>query len=488
LDKIIGAGHIGKEITLMEKVKINTGYITGTVIGESGQEVYIYRGIPYAAPPVGNLRWKPPQPASPWSGIRECTVFCQAAPQSFSSLPGTHSDTHPNPRLAIPQGEDCLYLNVLTQARKATDKLPVMVWMHGGGFIFGSANEPQYNLPRLPRYGVVLVNINMRLGPIGLLAHRLLSRESPEGVSGNYMFLDMIAGLKWVRKNIAAFGGDPNNVTIFGESGGAAKVISLMASPLAKGLFHRAIAESGSPNGKPLNELEVMGEKFFTRLGVDKEKDPLKAARALHWQKIMEVEQALVKELHVTGRGGLWDVAVDGCFMPEKPLDIFKTGKQHAVSYMLVANLGELSTKLGAYLIPAYLGLFSGAAKTGVRAHALIFDRVPAGWRQEGCISCHAIELGYVFGDWDNSSGFWQYIFSIAGPAGAKSLDPGLTDVDRKISEIMMRIWTQYAANGDPSINGLFTWPAWDKATDQYLLIAEKPEVKSGYSKLASTA
>ena len=147
------------------------------------------------------------------------------------------------------------------------------------------------NLPRLPQHGVVLVNINMRLGPIGLLAHPLLSQESPDGVSGNYMFLDCVAGLKWVRNNIAQFGGDPNNITIFGESGGAAKVISLMASPLTKGLFCRTIAESAAPDGKSLKELEATGTRFFARLGIDKEKDPLKAARSLPWQKIIEVEQ-----------------------------------------------------------------------------------------------------------------------------------------------------------------------------------------------------
>ncbi len=471
----------------MEKVKIDTGYVTGALIGEPGQELSIYRSIPYAAPPVGNLRWKPPQPAAPWPGVRECTAFCRYAPQSSSPLPGTRPDPKapPSPRLSVPQSEDCLYLNVLTPARKRTDKLPVMVWMHGGGFIFGSANELVYNLPRLPGYGVVLVNINMRLGPIGLLAHRLLSQESPEGVSGNYMFLDMIAGLKWVQKNIAAFGGDPNNVTIFGESGGAAKVISLMASPLAKGLFHRVIAESASPDGRPLKDLEAVGDKFFARLGVGGARDPLQAARALPWENIIEVEQSLIRELGATGRGGLWDVGIDGWFMPEKPLDIFKAGRQHPVPYILTANAGEIGTRMGAYLVPAYLGLFSGAAKTGVKVHALIFDRVPAGWRKEGCVAFHADELGYVFGDWDNSTGFWQGVFSIAGPSGAKSPNPGLNETDRKVAEMTMKIWTNYAKNGDPAVKGLVEWPAWDSATDRYLYINDKPMVKTGYSKLA---
>jgi para-nitrobenzyl esterase len=474
----------------MHKIEIDTGYITGEVIGGHGKEMRIYRSIPYAAPPVGELRWKPPQPAAPWTGVRECTTFCKYAPQTSSPLPGTRPDPNakpnPSPRLLAPQSEDCLYLNVITPAKNATDRLPVMVWIHGGGFIFGSANEPVYNLPRLPGYGVVQVNINMRLGPIGLLAHPLLSKESQQGVSGNYMFLDTLAGLKWVKNNIAAFGGDPDNVTIFGESGGAAKVVSLMASPLGKGLFRRGIAESASPDGRPLKDLEATGEKFFTKLGVNKEKTPLKAARSMPWEKIVEVEQALIQELGATGRGGLWDVAIDGWFMPDKPVDIYRAGKQLPVSYILVANKGEIYMKQGLYLVPAYLELFSGAAKTGVKAHACIFDRVPAGWRKEGCVSFHAIELGYVFGDWDNKSGFWSGLFGMAGAAGAKTPNPGLDKDDRKVAEMTMKIWTQYAKNGDPSVDGLVTWPAWDVVDDRYLFIDENPVVKSGYSHLAA--
>ena len=165
-----------------------------------------------------------------------------------------------------------------------------MVWMHGGGFMFGSGNDRLYNAARLPAHGVVLVNVNMRLGPIGLLAHPLLSGESPAGVSGNYMFLDTIAALKWVQRNITAFGGNPDNVTVFGESGGSAKVLTLMASPLTRGLFHRVIAESGVPGGKPLKDLEATGERFFAALGVGKEVDPLRAARSQPWEKITEVE------------------------------------------------------------------------------------------------------------------------------------------------------------------------------------------------------
>jgi carboxylesterase type B len=170
--------------------------------------------------------------------------------------------------------------------------------------------------------------------------------------------------------------------------------------------------------------------------------------------------------------------------MKETPLDAFKNGRQHALPYMLVANLGELSTRPGAYLIPAYLGLLSGAAKTGVKAHAIIFDGIPAGWRKEGCFSFHAIELGYVFGDWDNSGGFWTSVFMMANSAGAKSRDPGLTEADRTISEIMMTMWTRYATDGEPAVEGLIACPAWNDKENKYLFIDEHPVVKTGYSQL----
>jgi para-nitrobenzyl esterase len=198
---------------------------------------------------------------------------------------------------------------------------------------------------------------------MGLLAHQLLSRESPEGVSGNYLFLDLIAALKWVQKNIAAFGGDPDNVTIFGESGGGTKVISLMASPLAKGLFHRAICQSGGSTVRPMSvkEMGSFGERLFAKLGVDKEKDPLAAARALSWEKVIEVDQSQNVEM---GREyvfmGPWNIAVDGWFMPDTPSNIFKAGKQNAVPLITLANLGELSgmgVVVASQMIPGYVNL-----------------------------------------------------------------------------------------------------------------------------------
>ena len=463
-------------------IRIDTGYISGTVIGEPGKEVRIYRGIPYAAPPVGDLRWKPPQPADSWQGIRECTVFGDSSPQPAM------------PDLADgPQSEDCLYLNVLTPAKRISDDLPVMVWLHGGGYYAGSGSSPLYNSPRLPLNGVVLVTVNMRLGPIGLLAHPLLSKESPENISGNYMFFDMIAALEWVQRNITAFGGNPANVTIFGESGGGAKVNCLMASPLAHGLFHRGIFESGAAGGFspgiPMKNMESIGEKLFARLGVDKETDPLKAARALPWEKIMEAQAGLAKELTNSETGMLWDSVIDGHFLTDTPAKIFEQGKQNPAPVITCANLGELTgpgTLQLPFLIPDYVNILDGVNKVGQKGYACIFDQVPHKWKQEGCVSFHALELSYVFGDWENSSSWWTGIFNLlAKESGAKTPDPGLTDEDRRVSENMMGMWTQFAGTGNPNVKGLANWPAYEADTDQYLYIAEPLETKSGFSKVA---
>jgi len=472
------------EPPITDPLKIETGYIAGTLIGEPGNEVRIYRGIPYAAPPVGDLRWKPPVPAAPWDGIRECTAFSKIAIQAGSMGIAT----------AMPQSEDCLYVNVLTPAKKASERLPVMVWMHGGAYAMGSGNDALINLHRLPQHGIVLVNVNMRINTLGLFAHPLLTRESPNNSSGNYMFLDMIAALQWVQRNIAAFGGNSGNVTIFGESGGGAKVSTLMASPLAKGLFHRAICESGSAvggfsNGAPLKELEAIGEKFFAKLKIDKEADPLKAARAVPPEKLIEVRNAVMKELpQDLTMGGVDNSAVDGWFLEDTPLAVFQAGKQNAVPLITIANLGELTGTGGLLLpmlIPAYGNMLAGQAAAGAKGYAAIFDQVPAGWKKDGTVSTHAMELMYVFGDYDNRSGWWAFTGGLARQPGAKAAeDPGLTEADRRVSEIMMKMWAQFAGTGDPNIEGAVEWPVYDRESDRYMYFADPPEVKSGFSQI----
>jgi para-nitrobenzyl esterase len=468
---------------LKDPLKIDSGYISGTIVGEPGQEVHVYLGIPYAAPPTGDLRWKPPRPAASWSGVRECTAPGTQAPQAPGLLPAP-----------VETSEDCLWLNVMTPAENTADKLPVMVCMHGGGYSIDTAANPTYNNFQLPQHGVVQVNVNMRLGVMGLLAHPLLSQESPNGVSGNYMFLDMMAALKWVKKNIAAFGGDPNNVTIWGYSGGSCRVISLMASPLAKGLFHKAICQSGTPadtyvlNPRPMEEIEVLGEKLFAGLGVDKAAGPLTVARALPWEKIIKADSALAIEAGgLYDIWGIWDISLDGWFMPDTPLNIFQVGKQNAVPFIMGGNLGEI-TGPGMILmpgtIPDYVKMFSSASKGGVKSYAYIFDQVPSTWKKEGCVSTHAMETVYMFGNVDEPRE-WELLYFLASQSGAKSKDPGVTDVDRKVAEEMMNMWTQFARTGDPSVKGLITWPPYEISSDQYLYIADPLEVKSGFSKIS---
>ena len=234
-------GNLG--VHIVDPIKTADGYVSGTIIdavwwnvmgtntllGEVGNPIRIYRGIPYAAPPVGDLRWKPPQPVTPWSEIRECTVFAKWPTQKFPTIPRYGS---------VPEtgmSEDCLYLNVLTPAKKTTDRLPVLVWIHGAGINALSGGRPSYNLPMPAQHGVVFVTISHRLGVMGYMGHPELTQESPMKASGNYGQLDLIAALKWVKKNIAAFGGDPDRVTIFGQSGGGSKVKWLMTSPLLIG-------------------------------------------------------------------------------------------------------------------------------------------------------------------------------------------------------------------------------------------------------------
>ena len=214
----------------------------GTLQGTSEDGLTVYRGIPFAAPPVGDLRWRAPQPAAEWDGVRQATKFGPSCMQGR----GTASAGQ-GPEMS----EDCLYLNVWTPAKSARDRIPVLVWIYGGGFNAGMTSEPNYSGEKLAQKGVVLVSVAYRVGLLGFFAHPELSAENPRHASGNYGLLDMIAGLQWIHRNIAAFGGDPGKVTIFGESAGGIAVSMLCASPLAKGLFHGAISQSGGSFGPP---------------------------------------------------------------------------------------------------------------------------------------------------------------------------------------------------------------------------------------------
>ena len=455
---------------MKDPILTDCGYVAGAPAADPQNPARIYKGIPYARPPVGESRWKPPEPPIPWTGTRSCTQFSQKTAQvSKAQISGM---------------EDSLYLNILTPAEKCTDRLPVMVWIHGGGYTFGNANSPRGNSPRLPGQGVVVVNVNMRLGVMGLLAHRLLTAESPEGVSGNYMFLDMIAALKWIRNNIAAFGGDPDNVTLFGQSGGGAKIATLMASPLAKGLFHKAILESGTATrdffpGRTLAASEADGARLFDALKVFSLKD----ARSLPVQEILKaaVKCGVIDQ----------DASVDGWFLEDLPEKVFLAGKQHPLPFIVMANLGEIIGP-GSYFFPqlisGYINMLRGAKLAKVRGYAAIFDQVPENWRAEGVNATHAMELTYVFGDWDDSTGEWDNTWLIASETldlPALSKPPRLTAADRRVSEAAMRLFARFARTGNPRFPGMIAWPEWTEERDEYLAVQDPLTLKRGFSRIA---
>ena len=251
-----------------DRVVIESGIISG--IAGTDSSVKIFKGIPFARPPVGDLRWKPPVPPEHWEGIRKCDTFPASAMQAKPAPFAMWSKEFMAPE--EPLSEDCLYLNVWTAARYQQDKLPVIVWIHGGAFTGGSGSVPLYDGEEMAKKGVVYITINYRLGIFGFLAHPELSKESPDKVSGNYGILDQIAALQWVKKNATAFGGDTARITIAGQSAGSISVNALMVSPLAKGLFHRVIAQSGgmfsSSFSTNLADAEKSGNDLLNQLKV----------------------------------------------------------------------------------------------------------------------------------------------------------------------------------------------------------------------------
>ena len=451
-----------------DPIQTNAGLVSGSVIGEPGKEVRVYKGIPYAAPPVGDLRWKPPQPVTPWKGVKEATQFTPWCTQLFPTMKWMGS---------IPESgmsEDCLYLNVLTPAKTANEKLPVMVWIHPGGLDAGSGNMPLFNTPALPRHGVVLVTVVSRIGGMGYLVHPGMAAESPQHAAGNYGMLDLIAALQWVKANVAAFGGDPGCVTIFGQSGGAGKIVWLLASPLAKGLFHRAIIEAGaSAVGDTLigtvgivtkqAAAEKVGEKFATQLGAKN----LAEFRAKSWQEIVKALPAP----QVTGEFNVHSV-VDGWSMPDTPFNMIMQGKGNDVPVLIGGGENEREVRRAATLYA--LGFLKNKSNT----YAYVFTHVPANWKRSGMLAYHGEELPYEFGDLPFIYGDWGTNVSDMYPK-----DPGLTQDDETVSENYMRMWVQFARTGDPSVPGLIQAEPLRPGPggDKYLEIGLHPRVRSGY-------
>lgn len=467
-----------------EPVKTVFGPVTGAESRD--QSIEVFKGIPYAAPPLGDLRWRPPLPPEKWTIPRDCDTF---GPKSLQGKRGG----------AIGQSEDCLYLNVWAPRERKPRKLPVMVWIHGGGFTQGSGHQAAYDGTQLARRGVVLVTINYRLGALGFMAHPALSAESPNESSGNYAVLDQIAALRWVRDNIAGFGGDPENVTIFGESAGGTSVYLLTATPLSEGLFHRAILESPwldptifrelkheNENGPPV---EFDGEAQVKKLLGDKPADVLKKLRELPAAEILE---------KVNQR---WPVAIDGWIFPEDPHEIYASGQQHDVptiigtnrdegtmfaparafggrleSYnaAMVERYGDHGEMVAAFYAPESKSKLREVAVQQItdtwfvqpsREFARSMDRLGSDvwmyhftkptWGRLG--AAHAAEIGFVFGNLENPK-----------------------DEDAALSAAFMDYWTQFAKTGNPNLAGRPNWPEYATAEDRHLVMDATIKVDSG--------
>jgi para-nitrobenzyl esterase len=463
---------------------VEGGEITDAVADAAG--VRTFKGIPYAAPPVGDLRWKPPAPLAAWEGARKADDWGPHCMQS-----GRLGDIDPYNRL---MSEDCLYLNVWTPAKSADEKLPVMVWIHGGSNNVGAGSEPVYGGANLARKGVIVVTINYRLDVFGFLAHPELTKESAANASGNYGLLDQIASLKWVQSNIAGFGGDPARVTVFGESAGAFDISLLMASPLAKGLFARAIGESGGamtpiPGFGPmlLAKNEANGLKFAAALGVSSIAD-------LRAKPAEEILQAAIQNPTVFGLG-----VVDGYVVPEYPAKVFAAGKQDHIPLLVGWNAdeGTLFTARGFKWgegQPTYPERIKTLFKDAADKVLALYP--PGETLEDGKASFAALHgdeiIGYGTWAWaeraaaSGASPVYRYYFT-RRPPGAPELSvnplaaPGVYHSaelyyalnnlqvrdfpweadDRRLADAMSSYWVNFAKTGNPNGDGLPLWPVY---------------------------
>lgn len=459
---------------------------SGDVSGTPGTNpaIRVYKAIPYAAPPVGDRRWKAPQAPAAWTGVRDTKEF------SASCIQTPYPQTSPYYAPVGQISEDCLYLNVWTGAASAKERRPVMVWIHGGGFSKGAGSVATYNGENLAAKGAVVVTINYRLGIFGFLAHPELTKESDVHASGNYGLLDMVAALQWVQKNIAAFGGDPKRVTVFGESAGSMAVNCLMASPLAKGLFHRVIGESGANFMRyiALADAEKGGEKLGT----------LAQLRTKSSEDLMKAE-------------GSFRPVVDGWFLPEDVGAIFAHGKQSDVPVIAGYNhdetrvlapwpangtmatfLDQVQKRFG-NMADEFLKIYPANSEEQAKdahyessrdermgwdmrtwaraqtksgkapAYLYYFTRIPPGPTSERLRAYHAAEIGYVFGNL-RAGRPWQ-------------------DIDRNVSEAMSSYWVNFATTGNPNGKGPVKWPAYDAKSDPSMVFGDKVEVQHDVNK-----
>lgn len=476
----------------------------GPVVGLQVDGVRIFRGIPYAAPPIGELRWKAPQPPPPRERPLNAVCFGPSCPQKPRVNPQTAPQSSADFFGSVgAMDEDCLYLNIWTPEGATAHDLPVFFWIHGGGFQNCSGSQPMTTGENLARRGAVVVTFNYRLSSFGFTAHPALTAESRENTSGNYGMLDMVAALRWVRQNIEAFGGNPDKITIIGQSVGGVSVLALMASPLAEGLFQRAIVHSGpmpeqlrflrDTNGN-LASMESLGLDFAKRLGVEDSADILSALRGRTWKEVLA---AAKPPTGAAGGGTLNSIGAYPPFLDDMPSRVFKAGRQTDVPILLghVRDEGTLfenavhidsleryrevmkrtfgpNTREALEFYPANDAASAKAsyirAQTDgviavtrrfarrmapVQKHTYVFEfaRTPA-WERKSWLKCfHGSDIAYLFGHF------------------LPGLDYG--SEDRRLSAQMMDYWIHFARTGDPNHEGASSWPAYDAQRDPYLVL-----------------
>jgi para-nitrobenzyl esterase len=468
-------------VTATTQAQIQTAKVTGgTVEGVVNDGIASFKGIPFAAPPVGELRWKSPQPVIPWKGVKRTVEFA----------PGPMQDLNMGASLGGPQkiSEDCLYLNVWTGAKNSREKRPVMFWIYGGGFGAGRNSFPKVDGTNLARKGVVMVSITYRVGPLGFLAHPDLTKESGKG-SGCYGIQDQIAGLKWVKENIARFGGDPNNVTIFGESAGGISVGMLATSTKAKGLFQKAISESGgnmTPPRATLKQAEEQGKAYLAKLGAN----DIKAARALTAEEIQK---------DTRGFGNFWPVN-DGETIADNAYGQFEAGTFNDTPILVGTNSNE-----GALFVrnPSTSEAFVQMIRARFPQNADEFLNVyPHATDAEATVSQRDImrETAFAWPTWawanlaseKGKSNVFVYYFDHRGSAaskeGANHTDeipyvfhtlsaPGpdvlATPENNAMSDMLCSYWVNFATTGDPNGAGLPSWTKWN-SKDQQAMVFDK--------------
>jgi para-nitrobenzyl esterase len=462
-----------------DTIKLDSGLVSG--VAGTSPDVRVFKGIPFAAPPVGSLRWKAPQPAAHWDGVRKADQFGPRCMQGGG--PGGQ-----------PMSEDCLYLNVWTTATSPSERRPVMVWSYGGAFTGGAGSLPGYDGEALAKKGVVVVTYNYRLGPFGWFSHPELTRESSHGASGNYGLMDLVAALQWVQRNIAGFGGDSQRITIFGESAGGGLIATLVGSPQGKGLFQRAISQSASWIGTRMVPMMSLAEA---------EEAGQKVAEALGAKSLAELRAIPADRLQKEGRGAR--PIIDGWYVREDLSSAYAQARQNEADVLLGSNKDEATFP--------FFGLPKGTAQQFVADVRERFGDLtdgflklyPAGSDSESNASQLAAfrdELTWQMRTWATlqakrgKSKAYVYYFTHEPPVAAGQPNRGAmhtaeipyvfnipgrlwTDADRALANTMSSYWVNFAATGDPNGKGLPTWPQYRDKKSRAMILGDKVEVEA---------